>query len=113
MSGDKNHHSILARFAMFRHGDVFLETVRAIPADAKKMPHCILAEGEATGHRHRILEPNAAELFELGQDRYLHVTATQASLVHQEHATIKLAAGNYRVWFQREYSPQEIRRVVD
>src|SRR4051812_31349812 len=98
---------------MFRHGDVFLEPAAEIPTGAKKLPHCILAEGEATGHMHRILEPNAAELFELGGERYLRVLSKVASLVHQEHAKIKLRAGTYRVWFQREYSPEEIRRVVD
>jgi hypothetical protein len=98
---------------MFRHGDVFLQLTANIPTEAKKLPHCILAEGEATGHTHRILEADAAELFELGDERYLRVLGKVASLVHQEHATIKLRAGTYRVWFQREYSPKEIRRVVD
>jgi hypothetical protein len=98
---------------MYRHGDVFLEATDRIPGGAKKLPHCVLAEGEATGHTHRILEPGAAELFESGPERFLRVLLKEASLVHQEHATIKLKAGTYRVWFQREYSPQEIRRVVD
>jgi hypothetical protein len=98
---------------MFRHGDVFLKPTANIPPEAKKLPHCILAEGEATGHMHRILEPKAAELFELGEERYLRVLGKGASLVHQEHAPIQLRAGIYRVWFQREYSPKEIRRVVD
>jgi hypothetical protein len=39
--------------------------------------------------------------------------APQADLVHEEHNTIALAQGDYRVWQQREYSPAAIRTVVD
>lgn len=98
---------------MYRHGDVFLEAIGTIPARAQRLPHCVLAEGEATGHRHRILEEHKAELFELGDERFLRVISATAALVHPEHATITLPEGTYRVWFQREYSPKEIRRVID
>ncbi len=98
---------------MYRHGDVFLDTTDKIPSAARRLPHCVLAEGEATGHRHEILQEHAAELFEHGNERFLSVICQEASLVHPEHATIALPRGIYRVWFQREYSPKEIRRVVD
>ena len=35
------------------------------------------------------------------------------SVVHEEHATITLSSGYYRVWRQREYSPEEIRVIRD
>jgi hypothetical protein len=98
---------------MWRHGDVFLETCDELPGGAKLLPHCILAKGELTGHAHRIAERDVAELFEAGTSRYLRVRGEAATLVHQEHAAITLPRGLYRVWIQREYSPQEIRRVVD
>src|SRR4051794_14263046 len=98
---------------MWRHGDVFLAKIPGIPKGARPLPQCVLAEGELTGHSHRIKEPKAAALFDLAGERYLEVTASQATLVHQEHAAISLERGAYRVWIQREYSPQEIRRVVD
>lgn len=100
---------------MWRHGDVFVAKVAEteIPADARRLPHCILAEGELTGHSHRIQERGAAELFDFNGSRYLRVTAEMATLIHQEHAAITLPRGTYRVWIQREYTPQEIRRVVD
>lgn len=34
-------------------------------------------------------------------------------LTHQEHGAIVIAPGSYESIIQREYSPQEIRRVVD
>ena len=98
---------------MYRHGDVFLSPVKSVPKKATMLPHCILAEGEATGHCHSILETGAAELFELGDERFLDVTAKSATLVHPEHNSIQLTTGIYRVWFQREYTPSEARRVID
>jgi len=34
-------------------------------------------------------------------------------VVHEEHGPISLEPGTYRVWIQREYSPEAIRRVLD
>ena len=98
---------------MYRHGDVFLAPADAIPPESKRLPHCTLAEGEATGHCHRIRETNVAELFEHGSERFLRVLGPGATLIHPEHAEISLPAGTYRVWLQREYHPHEVRHVVD
>lgn len=98
---------------MWRHGDVFIEACKRIPETAKKLPHCILAKGEITGHAHRIDQRGAAELFRNDDILFLTVTADEATVVHEEHAPITLKRGNYRVWIQREYTPEEIRRVVD
>ena len=99
---------------MWRHGDVFLQTVEAVPEGVHKLPHVTLARGEATGHCHRVRERDAAELFAApGGDLYLRVTGRKATLVHEEHAAIELGPGVYRSWIQREYSPERIRRVVD
>ena len=90
---------------MYRHGDVFIATAD-IPAKAKALPHCVLAEGEATGHRHEIQEENAATLLRYRNALYLKVTAKKATLVHQEHKPIELPKGTYRIWIQREYVPK-------
>jgi hypothetical protein len=44
---------------------------------------------------------------------YVAVDAPTVPWEHQEHATIAVPAGNYRVIRQREYSPERIRRVED
>ena len=99
---------------MWRHGDVFIAEVKTIPNDVKPLPHCVLAEGELTGHSHRIRESGVAQMFEgPGGVRFLRIDAETATLIHQEHSAISLPRGCYRVWIQREYSPEEIRRVVD
>lgn len=98
---------------MWRHGDVFIAACDSIPAEAKPLPHLILAEGEITGHAHRILERDAAELFRGADQLYLRVRGNGATLTHEEHRAISIPQGTYRVWIQREYTPREIRRVID
>jgi len=99
--------------ALYRHGDLLVENAQAIPDGARRVHHLVLAEGELTGHSHRIAESDAAELYQSMQGMYLFVKAEKATLVHQEHGPIALPLGVYRVWRQREYSPREIRTVRD
>jgi hypothetical protein len=98
---------------MYRHGDVIIVPTQSIPAGATRRPALILARGEATGHSHRIADPRSAEIFDHDGIGYLRVTSDCAQLVHDEHHTITIPAGLYRFWMQREYTPKEIRRIVD
>ena len=98
---------------MYRHGDVLVAATKSIPDGARRLVHVTLAEGELTGHSHRIAERNAAVLFESGRDLFLQVVADRATLIHQEHGPIELPRGTYRVWRQREYSPKEIVTIRD
>ena len=97
----------------YRHGDVLIERASALPQVREKLPHTILAHGEVTGHCHRIQESHAADLYSTSEGLFLHVREPQVTVIHEEHATITLTSGYYRVWRQREYSPQEIRVVRD
>ena len=98
---------------MWRQGDVLMAVADEIPEGARKLPHCTLAEGELTGHSHRVAEPEAAELFEKDGVLYLSVKAQSATVVHDEHGPITLGRGMYRVWKQREYSPAGSLEVRD
>lgn len=102
---------------LFRHGDVLLQAIAAPDTALYRQPHTTLAYGEVTGHSHRIAEAGAAALFwptpHAGEQQFLQVTAPQATLVHEEHGPIRLPAGWYRVWQQREYVPGSVRRVLD
>lgn len=98
---------------MWRHGDVFVQSCGEIPQEARKLPHLVLAKGERTGHAHRILERDGNVLYDLGDSLYLRVGEGQATITHEEHAPITLQRGTYRVWIQREYTPEAIRRVID
>lgn len=105
---------------IYRQGDVMLQRVDAIPADAKLCKiegDVILAYGEVTGHAHR-LAPEMVKPFAKGgvwsptAERFIQAVEG-ATLTHEEHGAIALAPGNYRVIQQREYSPEEIRNVAD
>lgn len=112
----------------YRQGDVLLIPVDEVPAKmapvARENGRVILAHGEATGHAHAIVDERA-ELVGLAVDEEL-VTADQAAelylmvhgdgpvdLVHDEHDTIPVEAGAYRVIRQREYAPEQNRLVAD
>jgi hypothetical protein len=98
---------------MWRQGDVFIAAVAAIPAEADRLKHGILVEGEATGHSHRVEDLGTAQVFQGRGELYLRVVGDAARIIHQEHGTITLPRGTYRVWKQREYAPGMIRWVAD
>lgn len=113
---------------IYRQGDVLLELVAALPKGAKDVSpegRIVLAYGEVTGHAHAVYqEPDVdarhdtptgklpARLWDAGAERFLQVIEKTA-LRHEEHAAVPLEPGIYRVTTQREYSPEEIRRVSD
>ncbi len=99
----------------YRHGDVMLERVEGLPVERRKLPHTTLALGEVTGHSHRLRPGSKAALYLTGRGDglALDVQADEVELIHEEHATIHLPRGVYRVWRQREYSPESIRIIRD
>jgi hypothetical protein len=97
----------------FRQGDVLLISTRdeSLTADVRQ-PHLVLAEGEATGHRHQITV-GEAELFDRYGTLYLRVISATARLTHEEHGPIELPQGFWRVQIQREFHPSRNRYVRD
>lgn len=98
---------------LWRHGDVLIAEASSLPSGAKLCPNTILARGEITGHSHRVEAPQTAELWERDGELFLRVVAESARVVHEEHKPITLPRGIYRVWMQREYTPEAIRPVYD
>lgn len=116
-----------------RQGDVLIVPVASLPPGAKpaerdNLGRIILALGEASGHAHAIRAADVVafrmETAEADVNRalvdYIVVGGAGASLAHEydsgkkaEHDTLDLAPGAYRVVQQREYSPDELRRVAD
>lgn len=100
---------------MFRQGDVLLVRDDELPAKAEAVPpgdRIVLAYGEVTGHAHAISVMQAM-MYMVGDVRYLKVGDEGADLVHEEHSTIHLEAGVYRIVQQREYTPEAPRTVID
>ena len=99
--------------AVWRQGDVYLIAQKSAPSGKRLEHRAVLAEGEITGHAHRLADPAAAHVFSIGADLFMEVVAESATIVHEEHGPVTIPRGSYAVRIQREYSPKEIRRVVD
>lgn len=98
---------------LWRQGDVLIETITEIPSGAElRSESTILVTGEATGHAHRVEDAAAAEVWALGSMLYLRVLV-ETRIIHDEHGPVSLPVGLYRVWQQREYTPEEIRILRD
>ncbi len=97
---------------LWRHGDVLIATVEQIPARAERQPTLVLAQGEVTGHSHRVEDARKAQIWKYGAQVFLEVQ-NETRIVHQEHKPLILPPGLYRVWQQREYTPESIVRVRD
>lgn len=102
---------------LFFQGDVCIESVEPTPPRGNVVPPAsdgavVLAEGEATGHRHAF-HGGRATLFRddaLARDvpaklyiGHLTIEGDSAELQHEEHDTIVLPKGSYRVRLQREF----------
>lgn len=104
-----------------RHGDVFIDPCAAPPrAGRQRLNHLRLAEGEVTGHSHRVvaldgsnLSDKEAELVLSADGRLFLRAKCQVAVIHQEHARIEIAPGWYQIIGQREYSPAGEQRVQD
>lgn len=102
---------------LVRQGDVFIQRVERVPDTARQspLPHGTLVHGEVTGHSHRLEDLETGQLYAGGPagELFLEITATSGRIIHEEHGPIDLRRGAYRVWRQREYTPQAIRLVYD
>ena len=102
-------------------GDLLIERVDDPPAAGHVLQFVndgsvVIAEGEATGHHHRIF--GSVTLYRddaLARDvpgnlyvGHVQVNSPTARLEHEEHAPIALEQGTYRVRRQRQLEPTDI-----
>ena len=99
----------------YRQGDILIVAVPTITGQEQEQEpngRIVLAEGEVTGHAHAIADETVTSY--VGADGALYLDAPKGAAVrHEEHATITLPPGKYRVLRQREYTPDSIRNVAD
>jgi len=99
----------------YQQGDVlFIPRNDAIPTDFKVKEDKIVAEGEATGHMHQVIDEDATVFVD--KDGNIIVEASNgATVTHQEHHITTLPKGNYDIKIVREFDPleDEIRNVRD
>jgi hypothetical protein len=94
-----------------RQGDVILLPIPH-PVDGEALPHLTLAEGEVTGHQHRISD-GQAELREESGALYLTVQSDVATLTHEEHRALQVPQGTWMIRIQRQYEPGDWSYIED
>jgi len=109
---------------MFRQGDILIVKVDEIPKGLDLVPkdkgRDILAYGEVTGHAHAVKDSAKSKLY-VDTDsndvdemrlRFLNITE-ETEIVHEEHDSIPLGPGVYKVIRQVEYEPEGYKYVAD
>ena len=102
---------------MLRQGDVLIVSIDSIPDNSEEIARSgvgiVLAEGEITGHAHRIPERHASLYRSESDARYLRVMGpAPVALHHEEHSTVTIPPGDYRITIHSEYIPGELPRQV-
>jgi len=100
-----------------RQGDILFVRVEE-ELEGEQVEDGVVAQGEATGHHHRVswddLKAGSAEVLRDGPRGDLALVVKKPSRVtHQEHDTVMLSEGNWKVVRQRELSAGEVRHVLD
>lgn len=97
---------------LIRQGDVLLVPVHRIPEGAKlEKKRKTVAYGEVTGHHHDLVGTEV-EIYAL-EDQLFAKVGQDVQITHQEHSALAVDEGLYEIRIQQEYTPQEVRRVLD
>ena len=108
---------------LYAQGDILFERISSTDFDPNTQlcEQLVIAEGEATGHRHIIrsgatMFRDDAMAHDMDSELYVgHVRVSKqgSSVEHDEHAPLFLPPGTYRVRRQRELQPQDVSLVAD
>lgn len=88
----------------YQHGDVLLKQIKKLPEGLilKGEGDVIVAEGEATGHHHKI--SGKVQLLERTETKDLFLNVIwPATITHAEHKPIEIPAGLYEIGRVKEY----------
>ena len=99
----------------YQQGDVLITKITDFNASsATKLDHLILAEGEVTGHAHKLTD-GIGQLMMLDNIVHLKIFSDKATITHDEHAPIIVPKGDYKINIVREYDHfnEESTRVRD
>lgn len=104
---------------VYRHGDLNISPSN-LNKNLKSIHHSgsfVLALGEQTGHRHVITveRPQDMVIYDAGSGCFVLELSAPGTLTHQEHGSITLPPGTFRVGREREFDwfGMAVRQVVD
>ena len=94
-----------------------------------KLASNVIREGEATGHKHEVIEqtagtammleparrflPGLPNMDMIGMEDRLLTVREPVEVVHPEHRPLNLPVGIYLIIIQREYDEVKSRRIMD
>jgi hypothetical protein len=111
-----------------------LKNLEFDPGDQKysswnKLGSNVIREGEATGHKHEVIEqtagtatmleparqllPGLPDMDMIGSEDRLLTVKEPVEVVHPEHRPLNLPVGIYLIIVQREYDEVKARRIMD
>ena len=102
---------------LYQQGDVLFYSVRRIPRGAVRKSiedrTIILAQGEATGHAHTLVDEDV-EVYTAASGNYIK-SREGFTVRHEEHQALAVPAGRWRLGRVREYDhfEEESRPVRD
>lgn len=99
------------KLGMLRQGEVLLQKIKVLPPGLVAKDK-VLAHGEATGHSHRLV--GQCQVLTDGKTQFV-ITEAESILQHEEHKTVTVPPGLFKVTIQREYDivRDEVRAVSD
>lgn len=93
------------------------EQIAQVNFQPLKERELVVAYGENTGHRHRVIVDDPQTKIEFSKDQfgyYLKVSGGEAKLVHDKHETHTIPQGVFFIGNQYEYDEaKELKRVLD
>ena len=101
---------------LYQQGDLLIKSIQNIPTGATKKEKTekgyILAEGEHTGHTHRILA--GVLMYCIGAKLFLE-NQKEVTILHEEHNEVTLPPGMWEIDQVREYDhfEEEARVILD
>jgi hypothetical protein len=98
---------------LFQQGDVLVYKIDEFPNGLKPAKNKVLAEGEVTGHCHKIDENT--DVFVDEQGNIYMETKQDSVLKHDTHGPLTIPKGRYEVKIVQEHDPFEdaARKVRD
>lgn len=101
-----------------RHGDLSFHPIKETKGEVvKHNGSFIAAEGETTGHKHLVTVKDKSDLVikKDGEGNYYFELLADGKISHEEHRTIALPKGKYKMVHEREmdWFSLSTRRVID
>jgi len=102
---------------IIQQGDILFIPIKEIPKEAKKVEskkYHILAEGEATGHSHRV-SVKEVDFYTIKDQKFVKLWGEVARVLHEEHKTKELTNPLYEVKTIQEYDydTEQARQIRD